>query len=112
MNWLIDRWNFCRYVAQVFQNTVDSWPATVGIWHTDDNDIAAVVNSEGENRGEAFIQFGKYEFSDKQVNEFLDHAEKYFPVQDDQGRYINLRVPPNNSQLINLIAKRNYKKQG
>ena len=84
-NWQIDRWNFCRYVSQTIHETTESWPGTVGIWVDEQGSIQAVVNSEGENRGEAFFQLGSWSYTDEELGEFLDHA--------DFGTAMDMRVP-------------------
>lgn len=76
-NWHIDRWNFCRYVSQTIHETTASWPATVGIWVDDSGVIQAVVNAEGENRGEAFFQLSSRNFTDQELEVFLDHAQEH-----------------------------------
>lgn len=44
-NWMIDRWNFCRYWGQVMHRTFDTWTETVGIWEDENKELIAVVNS-------------------------------------------------------------------
>ncbi|MCD4670277.1 MAG: GNAT family N-acetyltransferase [Actinomycetia bacterium] len=107
-NWLIDRWNFCRYVSQLMHNTFHTWIDTVGLWTDEDNKIIAVVNSEGENRGEAFFQLGKFDFSDDLLNEFIDHAELNFPVKNKSGKFINLRVNEDSYHLKEILKQRGY----
>ena len=107
-NWLIDRWNFCRYVSQSMHNTFHTWPDTVGVWTDENNKIVAVVNSEGENRGEAFFQLEKLDFSDDLLNEFINYAELKFPAKNESGVFINLRVNENSYHLKEIVKQRGY----
>jgi predicted N-acetyltransferase YhbS len=110
-NWLIDRWNFCRFFSQPMHGTFNSWPESVGIWVNEGNEITAVVNSEGENRGEAFFQFGNFDLSGDHLDEFIDHAESHLPKSDDSGALINLRVNEGPSHLKEMLKERGYQLQ-
>ncbi len=107
-NWLLDRWNFCRYVSQSFHNTFDSWPETVGIWVDEKEEIKAVVNSEGENRGEAFLQLDNISYSSAALLDFIHHAEVYFKIKQAGKFIINMRVCPQNILLKELLKARDY----
>lgn len=107
-NWSIDRWNFTRSFSQTMHNTLESFPSTVGIWVDEKDQIVAVVNSEGENRGEAFFQLAHQEFSKKQCGIFLDHAEEYLMTEMEGKRVLNLRVPEGFSTLSDLVYARGY----
>lgn len=111
-NWLIDRWNFCRYASQSFHGSFDSWPGTVGLWLDGRADVAAVVNSEGEGRGEAFIQLARRDFSERQLGEFLDHAQERLRSTDEAGQFLNLRVNPGELRLKRILEERGYRLQG
>lgn len=110
-NWLIDRWNFCRYFAQSMHRTFHNWPETVGLWIGDDDNVIAVVNSEGENRGEAFFQLGNIKFSNDFLNEMINYAEKKLSTKKDNERFINLRVNENSHYLKEMLRNRNYELQ-
>lgn len=74
-NWLIDRWNFCRYFVlpvhtyynvryfgvptrphRSHRDELAVWEKTIGIWENEDGDIVGVVHSENEEAGEAWVQ--------------------------------------------------------
>ncbi len=107
-NWLIDRWNFCRYFAQAMHNTFDTWPETVGIWVDDEDNIRAVVNSEGENRGEAFFQLAADEYPSEWLLEFIEHAETHLRAIKDSEEFINVRVNQNAYKIKDILGKRGY----
>lgn len=106
-NWLIDRWNFVRYVSQNMHNTFNTWPDTVGVWKDQNNEIAAVVNSEGENGGEAFIQVSDYNFSIDELNLLIDHLET-LPKGFDDEHFLQVRINENDKQLKDLLTQRGY----
>ena len=107
-NWHIDRWNFVRKVSQTFHDTHESWPETVGIWVDEDDSIVAVVNSEGENHGEAFFQLTDLDYPDDLLSEFIVHAEEHCSVMQDSEAVLNLRVNPQDLRLKALLKKRGY----
>lgn len=115
-NWLIDRWNFTRYVGQVMHNTFDVWPNTVGVFENEDGSIIAVVNSEGEvvNRdaGHAFFQLENIEYSDENLLSIIDHAEKHFPIVKDGVSKLYMHIGPDQLRFKELIAKLGYKDTG
>lgn len=74
-NWLIDKWNFCRFKVipthnhynvqyfgvptrpkHYFRDELYFWEKTIGIWENGDGRIVAVAHSENEEPGEAWIQ--------------------------------------------------------
>ena len=111
-NWLIDRWNFCRYFSQVMHGTFDTWPETVGIWEDENEDIVAVVNSEGEiinsRAGVAFLQLGDREFTDEFINELIDFAESKLALTTEEGTVINFIVDENALKIQRLLKERYY----
>jgi ribosomal protein S18 acetylase RimI-like enzyme len=105
-NWLIDRWNFCRYVVvplHTFYNVqyfgvptqthrpirdeLPLWESTIGIWENARGEIVGVVHSENEEPGEAWIQI---------------HPD-YAALYDDMVTYIE-------SNLINVVGDIGYVK--
>lgn len=107
--WQIDRWNFCLHVSQIIHETRESWPATVGLWLDEKGVIQALVHSEGENRGEAFIQLGPRPYTDQELGLFLDHAESALAQPGEQGgSFLELHIGPNFQQLIRLLTERGY----
>ncbi|NLM97447.1 MAG: GNAT family N-acetyltransferase [Halanaerobiaceae bacterium] len=111
-NWLIDRWNFCRYFSQVMHGTFDTWPETVGIWEDEKNEIVAVVNSDGEriNRkaGAAFFQLADRDFTDEFFNELIDFAESKLALTTEEGTAIAIRVNEDAFQIQRILQQRNY----
>jgi predicted N-acetyltransferase YhbS len=111
-NWFIDRWNFCRYFAQESHDTFTTWPKTVGLWVDNQNEIIAIVNSEGEDKGEAFFQFGVKEYPDGLLEAMMDFAEEKLCIIDANEYYINLRVNKDAQVIKDIIRKRQYHIEG
>jgi len=90
----------------------DTWPETVGIWEDENNEIVAVVNSEGEiiNRraGQAFLQLGDRNFTDEFINELIDFAESKLPLTTEEGTVINFWVNEDALQIQRLLKTRGY----
>ncbi len=110
-NWLIDRWNFCRMVSHTMNHTYDSWEQTVGIWEDVNGVIAGVVNSEGENRGEAFFQV-RTPLPASTLEEMFAFAELTLPLQDKDQRVLRLRIPAGDSLREAIAYERGYTKLG
>ena len=74
-NWLIDRWNFCRYVViphhlyynvsyfgvptrpiHLFRDELPLWERSIGVWDNGAGDIVGVAHSENEEAGEAWFK--------------------------------------------------------
>jgi len=108
-NWLIDRWNFCRMVSQTMHDTFDSWEKTVGVWEDETGMIVGVVNSEGEERGEAFFQV-RFPLSSAILEEMFVFAESTLTVEDKGLRIIRLRIPDGDSIRESIAHSRGYRK--
>jgi predicted N-acetyltransferase YhbS len=84
-NWWIDRWNFTPTVSVTMHATRhETWAERIGIWEraVDDEtrrEIVGLVLTEGEGRGECFIQSGPDELPDAVLEEMFDFIEARFP---------------------------------
>lgn len=108
-NWLIDRWNFVRYFSQTMCGTYESWPDTIGIWEDENGEIAAVVNSEGENCGEAFFQLSTYDVPKEFLEELFGYAESNLSQKLDGRTKIRLRIKKDMYTIERLAKERGYK---
>lgn len=107
-NWLIDRWNFCRYFAQPIYQTFASWPETVGIWVDENGSIVSVANSEGENRGEAFFQFGINQYPDGLLDEMIAFSEKTLCASEEGVKSLSIRLNEDQQGIIEKLKIRDY----
>ena len=107
-NWFMDRWNFCRYFSHVTHDVVNTWPDTVGIWRNMEGQIIGVVNSEGENRGEAFFQLKNLQNPKNLYIDMLRFAESKLACKENDDMILNVRVDVNDHELINLFKENEY----
>jgi predicted N-acetyltransferase YhbS len=74
-NWWIDRWNFTPTVSRAMHGLGhDDWASTIGIWECGGG-IIGLALSEGEGRGERFIQSGPEELPEEILAEMFDFIE-------------------------------------
>lgn len=107
-NWMIDRWNFCRMVSHTMHDTYDSWENTVGVWTDEAGTIAGVVNSEGEERGEAFFQI-RFPLTAGLYEEMFDFAEANLTVANKGMQVIRLRIPAGDTIRESIALARGYR---
>ncbi len=111
-NWHIDRWNFCRYCAQTWEEVFDIWPKSVGMWVDEKDDIMAIVQSESKRNGEVFFQMRDIDYSESFLNELLDYAEMNFSIQKEGENHLYVRV--NNAckeKFEKMLGQRDYIKE-
>lgn len=126
-NWLIDRWNFCRfhvlplhryYSTSYFsiptrphidhRDDLPLWQNSIGIWENAEGRIVAVAHSENEEPGEAWIQIHpacKYLYP-----EIVDYIEENLADRANGLGFVKLYV--NDGDELEKIAKsRGYVRQ-
>ncbi len=106
VNWQLDRWNFCySVVLKIKEYSLDEWLSGIKIWE-EDGDILAVVNWEGERRGEAFIQVRHLHISDVVYNEMIDFIESKLVSGEEQK--VEVRVSTAMPRFIELLENRGF----
>ncbi len=123
-NWLIDRWNFCRYCVipihsyynvryfgvptrphHQWRDELPLWEKSIGVWENDDGDIVGVVHSENEEAGEAWLQIHPdYTFL---YAEMVSYAEAHLADRVDGLGYVKLYVN-DGSELESIARARGY----
>jgi GNAT superfamily N-acetyltransferase len=106
-NWLIDRWSFCRYVSQTMHNTFDTWENTVGLWIDESGKVVGVVNSEGEQRAEAFFQL-REPLPDSVLEEMFAFAEERLSSCVEGQNLVRLRILEGDSARERIASARGY----
>ncbi|TYB94796.1 MAG: GNAT family N-acetyltransferase [Kosmotoga sp.] len=125
-NWLIDRWNFCRFQVipthnhynvqyfgvptrpkQDFRDELYVWEKTIGIWESEDEKIVAVAHSENEEPGEAWIQIHPDYFF--LYEEIIDYIEENLADRVDGTGFVKLYVN-SNSELERIVSNKGYRK--
>lgn len=125
-NWLIDRWNFCRYFVipiHTFYNTsyfgiptnpgeshrdeLPYWQASIRVWENEEGDIVGVTHSENEEPGEAWIQIHP-DHTDL-YDEMISTIEETLADRVEDLGYVKLFVN-DGSDLEELAEERGYRK--
>jgi ribosomal protein S18 acetylase RimI-like enzyme len=125
-NWLIDRWNFCRYFVlpvhtyynvryfgvptrphHSHRDELAVWEKTIGVWENEDSDIVGVVHSENEEAGEAWVQIHPdYTFL---YDEMVTYIEEHLADQVEDVAYVKLYVNEG-CELEEIASARGYRK--
>ncbi len=107
-NWTIERWNFAISMARVMNGVpLEEWEAHIAIWEQD-QEILAVVNTEGEAAGEAFFQIAHEHLPQDILQEMFTFCEDHLGKKENGTRVIYLRIPHGNQRLEQLALTRNY----
>lgn len=112
-NWYIERWNWCKYFDGFWLETYDQWVTSVGIWVDENEEITAVVCSEGENDGDVFFLLRDMKYGENFINIMLDFAEENLSVYKDGFMQLYPRV--NNickGVFSEVLKKRGYAYSG
>jgi ribosomal protein S18 acetylase RimI-like enzyme len=125
-NWLIDRWNFCRYCVIPIHNyynvryfgvptrplhhvrdELPYWEKTIGVWENEEGAIVGVVHSENEEAGEAWTQIHPDYIA--LYDEMVTYAEAHLADRVDDVAFVKLYVN-DGSELEAIARARGYKK--
>lgn len=126
VNWLIDRWNFCRYFVipvhsyyniryfgvptHSYHHNRDElplWEKTIGIWENESGNIVGVVNTENEEPGEAWIQI--HPDCTSLYDEMVTYIEEHLADRVGDIGYVKLYVNEG-SELEQVASARGYRK--
>jgi GNAT superfamily N-acetyltransferase len=125
-NWLIDRWNFCRYCVipihsyynvryfgvptrphRPFRDELPLWEKSIRIWENEGGGIVGVIHSENEEPGEAWIQIHPDYFL--LYDDMVTMAEEHLADRVDGLGYIKLYVNTG-SELEQVVSARGYRR--
>ena len=125
-NWLIDRWNFCRYLVvplhsyynvrhfsvpthphRSIRDELPFWEATIGVWENEQGQIVGVVHSENEEAGEAWIQI--HPDYTRLYDEMVAYAEERLADRAEGVGYVKLYVNAD-SELEQVASARGFRK--
>ncbi len=110
-NWTLERWNFAISLARTMHNiSLDVWESQIGIWE-EEGMLLSVVNTEGEDAGEAFFQVAREILPLEIVDQMFSFCEAKLGKERENGKAIYLRVPFGNTQLEEVALRRGYVKQ-
>ena len=110
-NWTIERWNFSVSVARTMHAIpMDTWASQIGIWEEND-EIVGVVNAEGEDAGEAFLQLADEHLPEALLQEMLTFCEARMGKVEANKRTIQLFVPSGDVRLETMAEGRGFARQ-
>lgn len=124
-NWLIDRWNFCRYhaipihtyfnvqyfgvpaaTASPHRDELPFWERTIAIWENEAGEIVGVAHSANEEAGEAWIQM--HPVYTELYDEMVTYIEEHLACWVDDLGYAKLYVNEG-SELEHVAEARGYR---
>lgn len=109
-NWAIDRLNFTYAMSRTMNDVSEElYRDCIRIVEVDGN-IIAVVLTEGERRGEAFIEALSHDLDEALLNELFDHIERNLMLEKDGKKQVNLRIARDATKIIGFAKKRGYRK--
>ncbi len=109
-NWTMERWNYTRYrTSIIYQTPVSEWENSIGIWESENGEIAAVVHSEGEGRGEAFFEINP-NIDNIPYEELFSYAEENLLYRKNDKKNITLWIPDDNKLCVTTAESKGYKK--
>ena len=126
-NWMLDRWNFARYFVtpvhtyynvsyfsvpgkpdRVIRDEVKQWEQSIRVWENSDGETVAVLLTENEEPGEAWIQIHPNHRS--LYPEVVDIAEAELADVDQGVGYLKLYIWDSDQQLQAEAQSRGYRK--
>ena len=126
MNWLIERWNFCRYHVVPLhthynvryfgvptrphyshRDELPVWEATIGVWENEGGEIVGVVHSENEEAGEAW--FETHPDYTHLVEEMLIYAQDHLADRVDDVAFLKVYAYEG-TELERAVESRGYRR--
>ncbi|TVQ20537.1 MAG: N-acetyltransferase [Spirochaetaceae bacterium] len=113
-NWLCDRLSFTFAVSCTMHETSeDEWASRAAIFRDERGDIASIVLTEGENRGECFFMSEPDELPEPLIREMFDFAIEHSSSATDDGRRgLYLRVDPRFPERARLAIELGFTRAG
>ena len=100
INWTIERWNYSAFfMRDMFENSMEDWSKTIGIWETEYGEIVSLVLNESVCRGETFFQTNP-KYKDKiPYQEMFEFAEERIIAEIDGNRLLRPRIRKGDKNL-------------
>jgi len=107
-NWLIDRLEFTYTVSKLMSGTDNQYFEEHNrLWYADD-ELIAVVNTEGELGGEAFFQTSTFDYPKSLLCEMFEFVEEKLMLEIDGEVQVKLRLNNNFEAAITMAKERGY----
>ncbi|MBN2796148.1 MAG: GNAT family N-acetyltransferase [Clostridia bacterium] len=108
-NWLIDRLNFTFTISRIMNDTTEEKYIDC-IKGFEEEDLEAIVLTEGENRGEAFVAMNQLDLTSQMSNDILDYIEAHLMKNEGERKFVQLRIQRTALHLKEEALKRGFKK--
>lgn len=110
-NWLIDRLEFTKTVSAKMSGTDDRYFEEHNrLWY-DNDELIAIVNTEGELNGEAFFQISTYDLPDQVLNEMFDFVEERLMIEMNGKNKVLLRIAKEFDKAVTIAKERGFIKE-
>ena len=108
-NWTIERWNYAYHaVIHILGTSIEIWENRVGLWENENDDIVAVVTSEGANRSEVhFIIDPDYQ-NKISLDELFNFAENNHVCEINGKQMVRLRITDGDLLKEKIAHQRGY----
>jgi len=108
--WDISRWNYARHFVVPHRGGregIASWERRIGLWETDDGEIAGVVHGEIPAPGTAYLQLDPRH--EPVLEAMMSHAEARFALDTGGRRRVRIAVhDPFHDRFGDRLASRGY----
>ena len=110
-NWLIDRFNFTFSASRILNEvSAQEYCDRIKIWEKEGK-IFAVVNTEGENRGEVFFQLRTFDLEEILLEEMFEFTESNLMIEKEGKQIVLLSINEHAAKIIKIAEKRGYVKE-
>lgn len=110
-NWLIDRFNFTFSASRILNEvSAQEYCNRIRIWEKE-GEIFSVVNTEGENRGEAFFQLRTFDIEEDLLKEMFDFTESNLMIKKEGKYVVYLSINEYATNIIKMAEGRGYVKE-
>jgi predicted N-acetyltransferase YhbS len=110
-NWLIDRFNFTFSVSRISNGvSAQEYCNRIKLWEKDGK-IVSIVNTEGENRGEAFFQLTDFDVEEALLKEMFEFTELELMIEKKGKEVVYLSINEHASNIIKMAEERGYTKE-
>jgi len=105
VNWHIDRLNFTYSMSRIMNEVSEEEYRNRIVLYYENDVLRAVLLTEGEDRGEAFLEVDTYDLHPELVQMMYDDLDK---MRERLNRDIYLRIAHDNKDLLDEAIKRGY----
>ena len=110
-NWLIDRLNFTFTVSRIINGVSEEEYCNRIRLFMEDDKIISIVNTEGENRGEAFFQISDFNVEDELLSEMFNFVDSDLMITQNGKKVVYLAINSNAEKIKKYAEKRGYTKE-